>query len=93
MAADDLTSILRNIERTSRDTRDALAAMDRSSAAMGLRLDAMVDQIAALEGRLTGVERRIVAIETDVNSLARHAARTEQLLADIAKGLPKDLPC
>ena len=85
----ELTLVLRNTERSSRDAAAALEATERLVVSIGARFDSIEARISTLESRMSGVDRRVGSIEHGIDSLARSNHRIEQMLGDIFAKLPE----
>ena len=77
----DLTLILRNTERASRDAAAAFEATERLVVGVGSRFD-------ALESRISSLERRVSVLEAGLDGIARSNHRIEQALSEIMARLP-----
>jgi hypothetical protein len=85
----DLTLILRNTEKASRDAQAAFDVTEMLVVSIGARFDSIDSRIGGLESRVTGLERRMGAMEKGMDGVARSNHRIEQALIDIAAKLDR----
>jgi hypothetical protein len=79
----DLTLVLRNTDKASRDAAAAFEATQRLVVSIGARFDSIESRISTLESRMSGLDRRVGSVENGIDSIARSNHRIEQMLGDI----------